>query len=180
MIPGETYFFTVVTFGRRRVFSDERVVKILGDSLRSIRRDAPFRTIAMVVLPDHVHCIWSLPRGDSDFSTSWKRIKREFTVKWIAEGPQDPDVRVSARRRARGERGIWQRRFREHVVRDEQELERLCDDIHYNPVKHGYSARPLDWPWSTFSRFVASGDYPPDWGRTRPTSIDQLSSIVGE
>jgi putative transposase len=179
MIPGETYFFTLVTFGRRRIFESEQAVRILGDSLRFVRNDAPFRTTAMVVLPDHLHCIWSLPRGDADFSTRWKRIKREFTIRWIAVGGHCPDASVSTERRARGKRGVWQRRFWEHVVRDEQDLERLCEYIHYNPVKHGYSARPLDWPWSTFPRFVASGDYPPDWGRTVPTSIDQVSSIVG-
>lgn len=180
MMPGETYFFTVVTFGRRCILGSEQAVRDLGDSLRLVRKDTPFRTIAMVVLPDHLHCIWTLPRGDADFSTRWKRIKREFTVRWRARAdrPSDPDI--PAARRARGEGVVWQRRFWEHVVRDESELERICEYIHYNPVKHGHAARPLDWPWSTFSRFVASGDYQPDWGRTVPTMIDQVSSIAGE
>jgi putative transposase len=181
MIPGETYYFTVVIYRRRRIFESEEAVRHLGEAMRLVRREAPFRTIALVVLPDHLHCIWSLPRGDADFSTRWKRIKREFTVRWLDEGKDSSGWGgVSAERRARGERGFWQRRFWEHVVRDGQELERLCDYIHYNPVKHGYTTRPADWPWSTFSRFVACGDYSSEWGSTMPTSIDGVVSIVGE
>jgi putative transposase len=180
MIPGETYFFTVVTFNRRKILESQRAITVLGDALRLIRREAPFRTIAMVVLPDHLHCIWGLPRGDADFSTRWKRIKREFTLRYIEEIDRAPDAGVPRQRRARGERGVWQRRFWEHVVRDEGELEALCDYIHYNPVKHGYAARPSEWPWSTFGRFVARGDYEPDWGRTCPGSVEQVSSIVAE
>jgi putative transposase len=180
MIPGETYFFTVVTFGRRRIFEDGRAVAILGDAIRSVRRDAPFQTVAMVVLPEHLHCIWNLPRGDADFSTRWQRIKRGFTVRYIEEIDGHPDDDISPRRRARRERGVWQRRFWEHVVRDEDELERLCDYIHYNPVKHGHASSPSEWPWSTFAWFVAARDYPPDWGRSRPKSIENVVTIVGE
>jgi putative transposase len=180
MIPGETYYFTVVTYRRRRLFGREESARLLGESMREVRKDAPFRTIAMVVLPDHLHCIWSLPRGDADFSTRWKRIKRDFTVGWLNVGNDDVGWQVPARRRARGERGFWQRRSWEHVVRNDQELEALCDYIHYNPVKHGYTSRPAEWPWSTFSRFVSSGDYSLEWGSTVPTSIDRVVSIVGE
>jgi putative transposase len=180
MIPGGTYFFTVVTYRRRAIFERVEAIRFLGGVMRRVRKDAPFRTIAMVVLPDHLHCIWSLPRGDADFSTRWKRIKREFTVGWLQEPNDYSGCHGSANRRARGERDVWQRRFWEHVVRDDQELECLCDYIHYNPVKHGYTTRPADWPWSTFSRFVSSGDYPSEWGSTLPTSIDRVGSIVGE
>ena len=178
-IPGETYFFTVVTYRRRRIFERQEAVRLLGDVMRLVREDAPFRTTAMVVLPDHLHCIWSLPRGDADFSTRWKRIKREFTVRWPEDGNGE-NANISVNRRARGERALWQRRFWEHVVRDEQELEGLCDYIHYNPVKHGLATSPAQWPWSTFSRFVSTGHYPADWGRSSPISIDQVVSIVGE
>ncbi len=180
MIPGETFFFTVVTFRRRKIFVSQRVATILGQAFRTVRRDAPFRTIAMVVLPEHLHCIWSLPPGDADFPTRWKRIKREFTVQYRREIDPDPDAGVSPSRRARGERGVWQRRFWEHVVEDQDELEILCDYIHYNPVKHGHAASPAEWPWSTFERFVAGGDYPPDLGRIRRASFDAVASIVGE
>jgi putative transposase len=180
MMPGETYFFTVVTFNRRRIFEDERAVAILGDAMRSVRQDAPFHTVAMVVLPEHLHCIWNLPRGDADFSMRWRRIKREFTVRYRAEIGGHPDDDISPLRRARRERGVWQRRFWEHVVRGEDELEGLCDYIHYNPVKHGHASSPLGWPWSTFGRFVAAGDYPPDWGRSCPKSIETMDRIAGE
>jgi putative transposase len=180
MIPGETYYFTIVTYCRRPIFEREETIRLLGQSMRQVRNDAPFRTIAMVVLPDHLHCIWSLPRGDADYSTRWKRIKRAFTVSWIEAGNDDDGWRVSEGRRARGERGIWQRRSWEHVVRNDQELEALCDYIHYNPVKHGYATRPADWPWSTFSRFLASGDYAWEWGSTVPSSMGAVVSIVGE
>ncbi len=180
MLPGETYFFTVVTYRRRRIFDREANVRLLGDVMRSVRIASPFRTIAMVILPDHVHCIWSLPRGDPDFSTRWKRIKRDFTIKLLGNGWESNDHRISPERRSRGERGVWQRGFWEHVVRDEAELERLCDYIHYNPTKHGHASSPADWPWSTFARFVASGHYPPDWGRSALPSIDKIGSIVGE
>jgi putative transposase len=180
MIPGETYFFTVVMFNRRKIFVSPRAVAILSEAMRSVRGEAPFQTVAVVVLPDHLHCIWNLPRSDADFSTRWRRIKREFTVRYITEIGGNPHGDISSQRRARRERGVWQRRFWEHVVRDEDELERLCDYIHFNPVKHGHASSPSEWPWSTFGRFVAAGDYPPDWGRSCPPSIEKAASIVGE
>ena len=170
-VPGATYFFTVVTYERRRILGSEEAVHLLGDVLREVRKDLPFHTIAMVVLPDHLHCVWSLPTGDLDFSTRWKRIKREFTLRWIEKGGTDSPV--SSSRHSRGERGVWQRRFWEHLVRDEADLEHCCDYIHYNPVKHGYAASPADWPWSTFARFVETGTYPPDWGRRMPDSLSK-------
>jgi putative transposase len=166
-------------YRRRKLFEDEEAVRLLGDVMREVRKDAPFRTTAMVVLPDHLHCIWSLPRGDDDYPTRWKQIKRDFTVRWITDGDEDDDY-ASTSRQARGEEAVWQRRYWEHVVEDERELEALCDYIHYNPVKHGYTTSPAAWPWSTFFRFVASGDYAPDWGNTVPSSIDRAVSIVGE
>jgi putative transposase len=178
MVPGGTFFFTVVGYERRLIFEEERQVRLLGDVMRDVRGEAPFRTIAIVVLPDHLHCIWTLPLLDADYPTRWKRIKRDFTVSFLGAGGDDH--RVSDERHARGERGVWQRRYWEHVVEDENELECLCDYIHYNPVKHGYVSSPGEWPWSSFARFVASGHYPPEWGRTAPASIDKVASIVGE
>ncbi len=178
MVPGGTFFFTVVAYKRRWIFRDEENVRLLGDVMRKVREDALFQTIAMVVLPDHLHCIWSLPRLDADYPTRWKRIKRDFTVRFLAAGGDDD--RVSDERRSRGERGVWQRRYWEHVVEDEGELESLCDYIHFNPVKHNHAASPAEWKWSTFGRFVASGHYDPGWGRTAPDSIKRVGSIVGE
>jgi putative transposase len=169
LVPGATYFFTVVTYERRRVLQSEEAAHLLGEVMREVRHGLPFHTVAMVVLPDHLHCVWSLPPDDLDFSMRWKRIKREFTVRWRASAESVREV--SRSRQSKGERGVWQRRFWEHLVRDEGDLERCCDYIHYNPVKHGYAASPAGWRWSTFPRFVQAGDYPPDWGSTVPKSL---------
>ena len=178
MVPGGTYFFSVVAYNRRRIFNDEQTVRLLGGLMREVRNQAPFQTVAMVVLPDHLHCIWTLPPCDADYPARWKYIKRDFTVQFVAAG--GADRLVSVERRSRGDRGIWQRRYWEHVVEDEHELESLVDYIQYNPVKHHHSTSPAEWPWSTFGRFVASGHYDPDWGKTAPASIDKVTSIVGE
>jgi putative transposase len=175
LVPGATYFFTVVTYQRRPIFHSEAAVRVLGAVMREVRVDFPFRTVAMVVLPDHLHCVWSLPRGDPDFSTRWKKIKGTFTLRWIEGG--GADAPVSVRRHSRGERGIWQRRFWEHLVRDEEDLEHCCDYIHYNPVKHGHVTRPGEWPWSTYRRFVARGDYSADWGKSEPASLNKDLSM---
>jgi putative transposase len=172
LVPGATYFFTVVTYERRPIFASEEAVQRLGDVLRQVRRALPFRTIASVLMPDHLHCVWSLPSGDLDFPTRWKKTKREFTVRWIAQ--QEPQTDVSLSRRSKGERVVWQRRFWEHLVWDEEDLEHCCDYIHYNPVKHGYAASPADWPWSTFKKFVESGAYPAEWGRSLPATLKQV------
>jgi putative transposase len=164
--PGGTYHFTVVMHQRQPLFWAPEAQRLLGVALRSERRRRPFTTVAMVLLPEHLHCIWTLPRGDADFSTRWQIVKGEFTESWLASG--GGEVRPSASRLAKGERGVWQRRFWEHCVRDEDDLERCCHYIHYNPVKHGHVARPRDWPMSSFHRFVRAGDYEPDWGRTEP------------
>ncbi|QEH35109.1 Transposase IS200 like protein [Aquisphaera giovannonii] len=166
-VPGATYFFTVVTQDRAPMFLDPAAVKRLGVVMRTVRSKRPFRTIAAVLLPDHLHCIWSLPRGDSDFSGRWRWIKGAFTEHWLDEGGSETDP--SASRVRKGERGIWQRRFWEHRIQDEDDLERHADYIHYNPVKHGLARRPADWPWSSFLRHVRLGQYAADWGRTEPT-----------
>jgi putative transposase len=110
-----------------------------------------------VVLPDHLHCVWTLPEGVSDFSTRWHGIKWRFS-RAVPAGE-----RMSRRRQDKGERGVWQRRFREHVIRDETDLARHVDCLHYTPVKHGHARRAADWPYSSFRRFVATGVYPLDW-----------------
>jgi putative transposase len=167
--PGGTFFFTVVTYERWPLFRDESARALLGSIMRSVAREVPFQTRAIVLLWDHVHCVWSLPRGDSDFSLRWQEIKSRFTKTWCQRsGDEQP---VSASQHERRHRGIWQRRFWEHCVRDESDLEKICDYVHYNPVKHGYAERPADWPWSSFHRFVREGHYPPEWGRSLPENI---------
>ena len=166
-VPGGTYFFTVVTQDRLPTFHNPLAVRLLGGVMRAVRAKYPFHTIAVVVLPDHLHCIWSLPRGDSNFSGRWRWIKGAFTEKWLTAGGRE--AFPSASRVRKGEHGVWQRRFWEHQIQDEVDLERHVDYIHYNPVKHGYAARPADWPWSSFPRHVRLGQYPTEWGETEPS-----------
>ncbi|MGZ3391080.1 MAG: REP-associated tyrosine transposase [Isosphaeraceae bacterium] len=135
LVPGATYFFTVVTYQRRLILGSEEAVRLLSDVMREVRKNLPFHTIAMVVLPDHIHCVWSLPPDDLDFSTRWKKIKREFTVHWVALNERQPSV--SSSRRFKGERGVWQRRFWEHLVRDEANKGRPS-----GLRSHGESSRP--------------------------------------
>jgi putative transposase len=165
-VPGGTYFFTLVTEGRETIFRDRRAVALLGEVMRAVRLKYPFRTAAGVVLWDHLHCVWSLPADDCDYSGRWRRIKGAFTKRWLADGGSE-SVRSASRVR-KGEHAVWQRRFWEHQIRDETDLERHVDCIHYNPVNHGYVARPADWPWSSYGRHVRLGQYPADWGASEP------------
>lgn len=170
-VAGGSYFFTVVVHERRPIFREPEAGRLLGSVMRAVRREMPFTTIAAVVLPDHLHAIWSLPRGDDHFDRRWQQIKAEFSKGWGRSGRDEGER--SASRRRHGERGVWQRRFWEHLVRDEDDMERLVDYVHFNPVKHGYVARPGDWPWSSFPRFVRQGHYPADWGRSEPPAPEQ-------
>ncbi len=169
---GGTYFFTVVTYSRRELFRDPDARSLLGSVMREVQRERPVTTVAIVLLYDHIHTVWQLPAGDDDFSTRWKLIKRRFTERWIARGGVEGEVTGS--QAARGNRGIWQKRFWEHLIRDEEDLEAHCDYIHYNAVKHRYVRSPNDWPYSSFHRFVKLGHYSNDWGRQEPRSISGL------
>jgi len=157
-VPGGCYFFTVNLLERHPNDLLTRHVVVLREAVQHVRRTRPFHIDAWVVLPDHLHCVWTLPPGDDDFSTRWRLIKTRF----VRELP--PGERRSAVRRARRERGIWQRRYWEHAIRDERDYAAHLDYIHFNPVKHGYAARAANWPFSTFPRYVARGVYPAEWG----------------
>jgi putative transposase len=160
-IPGGSFFFTVVTEKRRPVFNNAAMVEVLRDAFRNVRKSRPFEIDAMVVMPDHLHCLWTLPPGDSDYATRWRLIKTRFTKHC------DPALRRyrNTSRQSRGEQAVWQHRYWEHVIRDETDFERHVDYIHYNPVKHRLASSPIDWPYSSFRRYVEAGIYPPDWGR---------------
>lgn len=168
-VPGGTYFFTVVTYRRRKLFDQQLARDLLGKAMRTIGEELPCETVAIVLLPDHLHAVWTLPPGDTDYSIRWKKIKDEFTTTWLAAGGTELPVTPAQARR--GHRGVWQKRFWEHTIRDEEDLENHCDYAHYNPVKHGYVQRPWDWPFSSFRRFVQLGHYPWDWGRREPLNI---------
>ena len=167
-IKGGTYFFTVVTQGRRPLFSDPQRVRRLGEIMKAVMDKQPFTTEAFVVLPDHLHCIWSLPEGDSDFSSRWKQIKYRFSIHY--EGEFKKSQSMSRKK----EKGLWQRRFWEHWIRDQEDFNRHVDYIHYNPVKHGLVRRPADWVHGSFGGFLEKGIYPEDWGASFPTSIKGL------
>ena len=156
-VPGGCYFFTVTLLDRSSGMLLERI-EDLREAFRSVRRERPFAIQAMVVLPDHLHCIWRLPPGDGDYSLRWREIKARFS-RCVPAGEWRSPGRVN-----QGERGIWQRRFWEHTLRDDRDVEKHVDYIHYNPVKHGYVSRVADWPYSSFHRFVRLGVYPMDWG----------------
>jgi putative transposase len=155
-VPGGTYFFTVNLLERRL---DTLVwhMDALREAVRATKRERPFHIDAWVVLPDHMHTVWTLPPGDDDFSNRWKAIKIRF-VQAVPRTERRSGTRIS-----RGERGVWQRRFWEHVIRDDADYQHHVDYIHVNPLKHGYVKRVADWPYSTFHRYVAKGIYPIDW-----------------
>src|SRR5579862_7637742 len=155
-IPGATYFFTVNLFDRS---SNLLVLQIdaLREAVQTTRSRSPFMIDAWVVLPDHMHCLWTLPEGDSDFSRRWWEIKTAFS-----KSLPNTEARSVVMDR-RGERGIWQRRYWEHTIRDERDFAAHMDYIHFNPVRHGLAEHPGDWPFSSFRRCVAAGFYPSDW-----------------
>jgi putative transposase len=159
--PGGTFFFTLVTYRRARFLCDDLARPLLHRAIDACRAVSPFRIDAFVLLPDHLHAIWTLPDGDASFSTRWARIKRSFTLSWTAAGGWEGAISDSRRDNRR--RGVWQRRFWEHVVLDETDLERHFNYIHYNPVKHGLARCPDAWRWSSFHRLVREGVYDPKW-----------------
>lgn len=154
-VEGGSYFFTVVTYDRDKIFSIEKNRKNLEVSVNEVRREYPFAIDAWVLLPDHIHCIWTLPQGDNNFSKRWQLIKRGFTIRY--NKTKNEAWAIGESRKKRGEHAVWQRRFWEHLIRDDKDFERHCDYIHYNPVKHGYVMSPKDWQFSTFHWFTKRG-----------------------
>ena len=142
-IAGGCYFFTVTLADRR---SDLLTMEIatLRDAVRKIRGQRPFDVNAWVVLPDHMHCVWTLPDGDHDYAGRWRALKTEFTKRLGTASP-------------------WQTRYWEHTIRDAADDAAHVDYVHFNPVKHGYVTHAADWPYSTFRRAVAAGMYPAGW-----------------
>jgi putative transposase len=156
---GGCYFFTVVTQDRRKILTDAVIYERLRRAFRHVGKTRPFRVDAIVVLPDHLHCIWRLPHGDNDFSTRWRLIKH-FVSRGVASGVNHGQ-----------EQSFWQRRFWEHLIRDDHDWRRHIDYVFYNPVKHRYVNRPADWRWSSFADAVRRGWYDAHWGANQPESI---------
>jgi putative transposase len=149
---GARYFFTVVTENRVPLLIEN--IERLRAAFRLCMSRYPFEIEAIVVLPDHLHTIWRLPEGDADFSKRWMVIKRKFSA-----GLQSPVISDSKTKKR--EKGIWQRRFWEHCIRNEDDWRRHVDYIHFNPVKHGYVSKPQDWPYSSFNQAIRKGWYEP-------------------
>ena len=154
-VPGGTYFFTA-TLADRTSSALVDYVDVLRAAFRITRRERPFTIEAIVILPDHLHAIWTLPSGDSDFSGRWKRIKADFTHRLVAAG-------VPVKLHSNGEYALWQRRFWEHTIRNDIDFERHVDYVHFNPVKHKLVGRVYDWPYSSFYLYVRRGLLPADW-----------------
>ncbi len=169
---GGTYFFTVVTYKRRPFLTEDLARSCLRHAMDTTAQKLPYTTEAICLLPDHLHCVWSLPEGDSDFSTRWASIKSQFSRLFLSAGGTETKQTLS--RTTKRERGIWQRRFWEHAIHDDDDLRRHMDYIHYNPVKHGLVQSPAEWPWSTFHRFVSEGIYEPEWGSTEPVGCERI------
>ena len=159
--PGGTYFFTVNLLKRHNNELLIKHINLLRESVRSVKQRHPFTIHGWVVLPDHLHCVIELPENDIDFSIRWRLIKMGFS-----KGMPVIEERSSVRRQ-RGERGIWQRRFWEHLIRDESDYRAHMDYIHINPVKHDLVDFVRDWPYSTFHRLVNQGVYESDWAGGR-------------
>lgn len=156
-VAGGTWFFTVNLLERHDNDLLVRHIDRLRDAVRDTRRHHPFTIHGFVVLPEHLHAVLELPAGDTDFALRWRRIKALFS-----KSLPTTELRSTVRQR-RGERGIWQRRYWEHLIRDEADYRAHMDYVHVNPLKHGLVSRVQDWPHSTFHKYVEAGVYPLDW-----------------
>ena len=155
-VAGGTYFFTVNLLERKQSLLVDHI-DLLRESVHKVKRARPFNIDAWVVLPDHMHAVWTLPNGDCDYSGRWREIKKYFSKSL------PKTERLSFVRKNKGERGIWQRRFWEHTIRDERDYRNHIDYVHYNPLKHGLVNKVADWQYSSFHRAVSFGVYPTDW-----------------
>ena len=156
-VEGATYFFTVNCAERHGNQLLVNHIDLLRQVFRKVKKRYVFHIDAMIVLPDHLHCIWTLPAGDSDYKARWALIKAGFS-RGIPPGERRSRSRIK-----RGERGIWQRRYWEHLIRNDRDYQRHVDYIHWNPVKHGWVSRVSDWPHSSFHAYVRRGILPHDW-----------------
>ena len=156
-VLGGTYFFTVNLRDRKSQLLVQKV-DLLREVVKKVRQGQPFHIDAWVVLPNHLHCVWTLPPGDADYSSRWQKIKKMFSRKISATA-----ILFETQTR-NNEWGIWQHRYWEHTIRDERDYENHVDYCHINPLKHGLVTTVRDWPFSTFHRYVQEGIYPLDWG----------------
>jgi putative transposase len=170
---GGTFFFTVVTYQRLPLLTTDEARAILHAAWVDVNQRYPFTTEAICLLPDHIHCIWSLPAGDANYSLRWGEIKKLFTKAYHKRfGVQE---NRSSSRKIRGEAALWQRRFWEHTIKDQDDYNRHVEYIHFNPVKHGLVENAADWPWSSFRRFVNQGYYDLGWGTAVGNTFENMN-----
>jgi len=173
---GATYFFTVVTYRRRTFLCDADVRIALREAITKVRRKYPFLINAWVLLPDHLHTIWTLPPDDASFALRWQQIKRYVTLscgKRLHQMSWMTDSKTKHR-----ESTLWQRRYWEHQIQDEADFERHMDYVHYNPVKHDLVKQVKDWPYSSFHRYVEAGVYAEDWTMEPPTDETGFGEVI--
>lgn len=163
-VAGGSYFFTLVSLHRRPILTEPDIRAALREAITQVRLIQPFRIDGWVLLPDHMHAIWTLPDGDADFANRWRLIKGQVT-QVCGLGYLEPSL-LTTRRKAKGCGTLRQHRYWEHLIRDDRDFQRHLDYLHWNPVKHGLVPCVSAWPWSSFHRYVAQGDYPADWGGT--------------
>jgi putative transposase len=159
------WFFTVNLADRKNnhLFIDK--IDVLRDAFLYVKQRKPFHIDAIVIMPDHLHVIWTLPPDDGNYSVRWNMLKGRFSR------AIDPGERISNSRRKRRERGIWQRRLWAHLIENQDDYNRHVDYIHWNPVKHGHVKNVSDWPYSSFHRFVKQGIYEKNWGNNEKPEI---------
>ena len=166
-IPGGTYFITQVTYQRIPWLCSDIARKALREAITVVKENHPFSIDAIVLLPDHFHCLLTLPPDDSDFPVRLRLIKTYVTKNYGSL--LNINCAISNSRQKRRERNLWQRRYWEHLIRNEQDFATHCDYIHYNPVRHGLCKIPQDWKFSSVHRFIAQGMYPPNRSLIIPT-----------
>ena len=154
-VPGGTYFFTVTLRDRSSRLLAEHI-NSLRAAFREVKRKRPFHIDAIVILPEHLHIIWTLPEGDADYPGRWRAIKSAFTHAVVKSG-------VAVARNEKGAYALWQRRYWEHTIADEDDFQHHVDYIHFNPVKHEWVKQAADWPHSSLHQYVKQGILPPDW-----------------
>jgi len=167
---GGTFFFTVVTHRREGILCAKNNARLVIEAFDCVKIKYPFALDAFVILPDHIHCIWTLPENDNDFSTRWRLIKGYFSKRF-----DDKDkYSKSPSRISKGEQAIWQRRFWEHTIKDDDDFKKHVEYIHYNPVKHGLAASADDWIFTSFHEYVSRGIYSSDWGASREMVFEDV------
>ena len=171
-IRGATYFFTVVTDGRRPILTTDLARPLLRDAIAATGTRWPFEIDAWVLLPDHLQAMWTLPHGDFDYSRRWAFLKKEFTKAYLAAGGTEATKTIGRVRD--GRRGVWQPKFWEHTVRDDEDYARHFHYLHYNPVKHGLAGRVAEYPHSTFHRHVTEQRYTSSWPDLEEESVRKM------